>query len=572
MATWAASVSVGLAPTTYAAASPWAAAATVLAAAGLLVGAVVVLRGARTRDGSLSRRWRALATLSVLLAAAWLAPLVVGQQEWPELARSLAMVSVPFVLPLLVHLLVVVSREPDHRRPTGPLVGVAYVVTGGAVIVRAVFYDPLRDLDCWANCTVNAFLLRPLPGFAQAADVAILSSALLVSAVAVALGVRRMVTATPTARGRIGILLMPVMLAVAADGGYASLRLFATAEDPTNPWFAGVHLARAGSLLALGVGLVAVVVRLHDRRRAVDRLVEVLIPLRQPTAARDLLAVALSDPGVQVLYWLEERGQYVDAAGRFVEPPPGRPVTSVERGGRRVAAVVHDRVLDDPWRLGGDLGAATRLALDNERLRAAVLAQLIDLRASRARIVRAADESRSRIERDLHDGAQQSLVGLLFEVRMALAEAQDANHPDPAEVARLSAAVAEAEESVRDLRELAHGIYPAVLDEAGLGAALTTLAERALIPVRLESLPEERLDETSERTAYAVVQTIVDDLTREGVSALTVRVASADRSVRVEADAVPKDGYEHLTDRVGAVGGSVTVCGDRLTAEIPCAS
>jgi signal transduction histidine kinase len=111
-----------------------------------------------------------------------------------------------------------------------------------------------------------------------------------------------------------------------------------------------------------------------------------------------------------------------------------------------------------------------------------------------------------------------------------------------------------------------------VLDEAGLGAALTTLAERALIPVRLESLPEERLDETSERTAYAVVQTIVDDLTREGVSALTVRVASADRSVRVEADAVPKDGYEHLTDRVGAVGGSVTVCGDRLTAEIPCAS
>src|SRR5207249_4829505 len=147
-------------------------------------------------------------------------------------------------------------------------------------------------------------------------------------------------------------------------------------------------------------------------------------------------------------------------------------------------------------------GAAARLALENERLQAELRAQLAELRASRARIVSAGDEERRRLERDLHDGAQQRLLSLGLALQLARAKLG----PDANGAAEL---VAEADGELRaaldELRELARGIHPAVLSEQGLAAALKTLAERSPILVTIAEVPDQRLSTPAEAAAYFLV-------------------------------------------------------------------
>ena len=156
-------------------------------------------------------------------------------------------------------------------------------------------------------------------------------------------------------------------------------------------------------------------------------------------------------------------------------------------------------MLDDP-RLVEEIAATARLALDNGRLQAQNRAQLQDLRASRARIVERGDAGRRRLERDLHDGAQQRLVSLALSLR--LAQLEDGANPD---ITALREAEAGVRQALDELRGLASGLYPAALTEEGLGAALEALAEQAASPLMLRRLPQERLEPSVEAAAYFVV-------------------------------------------------------------------
>ena len=166
---------------------------------------------------------------------------------------------------------------------------------------------------------------------------------------------------------------------------------------------------------------------------------------------------------------------------------------------RPLAALIHDPALDPG--LVRAAAAAAGMAIDNARLHAEVRAQLEEVRASRQRIVEAGDRERRRVERNLHDGAQQRLAALA----LSLAMLRDRDGADPAQTASLAQALAELKQAIGELRELARGIHPAILTEEGLPAAVESLADRSPVPVRVTADFEARLPEPVEAVAYFVV-------------------------------------------------------------------
>jgi signal transduction histidine kinase len=234
-----------------------------------------------------------------------------------------------------------------------------------------------------------------------------------------------------------------------------------------------------------------------------------------------------------------------------------------------VALLAHrPGLLDDPG-LVEEIAATARLALDNERLQAQNRAQLQDLRASRARIVERGDAERRRLERDLHDGAQQRLVSLALSLR--LAQLEDGADPD---ITALREAEAEVRQALEELRGLARGLYPTALTEEGLGAALEALAEQAASPLMLRRLLQERLEPSVEAAAYFVV---AKTLQRSQPRRAAVDTVHADGRlvVEVETDEEPPQELTDLEDRVGALNGRLLVQtapqgGTRIRAELPC--
>jgi signal transduction histidine kinase len=291
-----------------------------------------------------------------------------------------------------------------------------------------------------------------------------------------------------------------------------------------------------------------------------------------PGSLQAALAQAVGDPELQIAYWLPDAEHDVDATGRLVPEPvasPGRAVTALVRDGRRIAVVSHTAALPD---LERELGAAVRLALENERLQAQALAQLDQLRASRVRIVETGDAERRRLERDLHDGAQQRLLALSYDLRLARASAQaDGDSPTGS---LLTEATDHARAALGDLRELAHGIYPAILSEAGLAAALASLADAAPLPVELHTVAEGRHPAAVETAAYLLVAEALQDAADRAATHATVSAIQDSRRLVVT---VQDDGSDRtssmvqLADRVGALDGRLAVEPRRLRAELPCA-
>ena len=297
---------------------------------------------------------------------------------------------------------------------------------------------------------------------------------------------------------------------------------------------------------------------------------------------RDVLARALHDPGLELAYWVPDRRRYVDAARDAVELPgegSTRVATIIERGGDPLAAIVHDRALLEDPRLMQSVSATAGLLLENERLQAELRAQLAELRRSRARIVRSGDEERRRLERDLHDGAQQRLLGLGMGLQLIHARVEVGS-----DVAEL---VDEVEEelgrALQELRELARGIHPAVLTEQGLPAAVQVLAERTRVPVRV-AVPNVQLPPAVETAAYFVVAESLANVSKYAQATQAwVTVANENGSARVEVrddgigGAAPEEGsgLQGLADRVGALGGELRIeskpgAGTRIVAELPC--
>jgi signal transduction histidine kinase len=320
--------------------------------------------------------------------------------------------------------------------------------------------------------------------------------------------------------------------------------------------------------------------RVRMARGAVAKLVLELGAAPEPGRVRDALARALGDPKLRVAFWVPERNGYVDADGRSVELSPE--ATVVERSGRRVAALEHDPALAGQRELLESVAAAAALALENERLNAELRARLEDLRASRARIVEAGETERRRIERNLHDGAQQRLVS----IAMALGLMERKLETDPAAVAPiLHEAREDLATALQELRELSQGIHPSLLTERGLEAALGELPLRTSVPLELDVSIGERLPVQVEAAAYYVVSEALANVTKYArATAVRVRVDRVDSGAVVEvaddgvggADGSRGSGLRGLADRVEALGGRFAIVspagrGTVVRAEIPCA-
>ena len=244
--------------------------------------------------------------------------------------------------------------------------------------------------------------------------------------------------------------------------------------------------------------------------------------------------------------------------------------------------MVHDPVLLDQPALLEAAGSAARLALENERMRAQLRAQLTELRDSRARIVLAADTERRRIERDLHDGAQQRLLGIGIGLQLLKSRLDESD----ATAGLVGELEAEIESALRELRDLARGIHPAVLTDEGLDAAVQTLADRAPLPVSVR-VAVDRLPQHVETTIYFLVSEALTnvvkharathaevEIARRGAG---VTVTVADDGIGDATIGADGSGLRSLADRVAAADGQVRIesdsqTGTRLMAEIPCAS
>ncbi len=317
---------------------------------------------------------------------------------------------------------------------------------------------------------------------------------------------------------------------------------------------------------------------------AVSELLHKLGDGQDDAGLRELLSRALGDRSLQVVYWLEDSGQWVDAAGHPAELPdpddPARAWAPVERDGRRVGAIIHDRSLCEDEELVRSVAVAAGLSIENERLQAQLRARVDELRRSRARIVEAGTAERRRLERNLHDGAQQRLVALSLTMR--LAQTRLRADPDGAEQL-LGGAQEELGRALEELRELARGIHPAVLSDRGLAAALEGLAGRSSVPVELDGTPPERLPAPVEAAAYFVVAEALTNVVKyANATQARVSVSRNNGHAVVEvaddgiggADPGRGSGLRGLADRVAALDGKLVLsspegAGTLLRAEIP---
>jgi signal transduction histidine kinase len=549
--------------TTYAAALPAARVADIAAGLGLLVAGGLASTQPNTRR---------LGMLAMLAGVAWFGADWEGAESAPPLLRSLGTVVTPFTLALAVHLALALPAGRLRSRPARAVVATAYAIAAAVSIGWALFRDPLLDLYCWRNCRDNEFLVHADAGLASTLDDIWLWSVLAIALGLIAFGVHRLLAASGPGRRTMLPLLGPAMLVGASEAAYAVALMRTPLEDPERAGFAAIFLTRSLSYTMLALGLAWTVLRVPRTRARVARLANDLGAAPPPGTLREALATALGDPDIEVLYPRRHSGELIDEDGRPTElPPAGRAVARITRGDRPLALVLHDPALVDEPELERALGSAAKLSVENEALRAEALGQLRELQASRTRVVETGDAARRRLERNLHDGAQQRLLALSYDLRLALAGAADER--DAGLVSLLDAAADETETALDELRELAQGIYPAILTEAGLAPALATLADDAPLPVELGEVPPERQPAAVETTAYVVVAEAIDDAARRGATFLTARVRRNEGRLvlAVEDDGAARSSrLVHLADRVGALGGSLDVGDTTLRAEIPC--
>ena len=402
------------------------------------------------------------------------------------------------------------------------------------------------------------------------------------AALFIVLVARRLRRATPRARW----VLTPVLVGVVAAALWAVYNsVVAFSTRPPSFVAHNIFWWQIAGVIALPVALFFGLIRSRLAHADVGDLV-LRLEKTPPGEIRDALAEALHDPTLEVVFWLPERGAYVDADGRPVELPEeghDRAVMYLEHDDEPLAALIHDPTLRYEPELIDAAAAAARLALENARLQAELQAQLAKVKESRARIVAAGDEQRRRIERDLHDGAQQRLVALALELKSAERRLDGGADPD---VERLLASAAEeVQVAVEELRQLAGGIHPGILTQGGLAVALAALANKAPVPVTVDT-ELDRLQPELEATAYFVASEALTNVAKHAhASSASIRACVESGKLVIEvadngvggAAANGGTGLRGLADRVEAQGGRLRIesppgGGTRITGEIPCAS
>jgi signal transduction histidine kinase len=485
---------------------------------------------------------------------------------------------------LVAHSVLAYPSGRVNGRPERALMKVGYASMLLFPLAILLVYDgsePLRFMNpapreslllVWSNGELAVQLQKAFVVFAWG----------ILAAIFIALNLRRLARATPRARR----ILAPLLLASVVFALRAVFEgVFTFAERPSEILYIYLFWWQVAGFVALPLALLAGMLR---ARLARARVAELVLELERapPHELRRALARTLGDPMLELALWLPERQEYVDTQGRPLTLPEngsGRTVTILEHEGEPVAALVHDTTLVDEPKLLRASAAAARLALENARLQAEMRAQLAEVQQSRVRIVAAADEERRRIERDLHDGAQQRLVALALELRGAQRRLGDRADPELDLV--LAEAVDELKVAVDELRELARGVHPAILTEDGLAAALESLVSRTPFPVSLE-VSQGRFPAQVEATAYFVACEALANILKHAQASRALVTAVTRNGllvVRVEDDGVGGahadggTGLRGLADRVEALGGRLAVVspvggGTQVIGEIPCGS
>ncbi|HWJ53392.1 MAG TPA: histidine kinase [Propionibacteriaceae bacterium] len=502
-----------------------------------------------------------------LAGVTWLVP---GLAGWPRLPVELATIAdgwgngVPALVVIGVAPLLL-ERVPRWLWPVA--------LAGGLVASasRLFLIDPFLDVSCWRNCRHNPLAIAGTeslgPWLARVGGLVVLVCAVVVC-VRWARGWRTKTAGDRTAGiGAVCLLLGSTLPAL--------LQMFVPEGRDATAYLLCFLAAQLGAVVLAGS-----LVRdrlLHWRLSTrLTRLASTLPSSPPPGGLTEALRSALPDPRLEIRYWAPDRDTWLDSEGVEVSAP-GRDdrVTLVSRGPKWVAAMLHSAAVDSR-RIERALGPAMRLALENEQLRAATLAELTELRQSRARLVERGSLERRRLERNLHDGAQQRVVSLVLLVRMLKSAATE-----PGALTLIQQAEKLIQAIMDELRRVARGIHPAMLSDSGLAGAVRDLAETSTdVAVSVEGLESTRYRPIIEVTAYQVVAAALADARARRASSVVVS-ASGDAGalvLDVQDDAAPGPGpaVADLAVQVGALAGRLLVdhdgMGSRVRLDLPCGS
>jgi signal transduction histidine kinase len=498
--------------------------------------------------------------VAVGLSIATLATLVPLWAAWSWLVPAVraAMLAAPPVATIGVAL---VATAWTEGRGVGAarLLRAGALLAGAAALVHLVGYDPFADPGCGRTCDRAQPLLEGL--LTTRTAVALSCSLTVAAAVGAAVAVRRVREPQPPALVLATVFIALVSLAVGAVVRWAT-------------WGGDATWGVVWLLLPVAVALVAAAVCIAEGRswRTRAAVARIVTRLSAPEGGLGALSGGIRDAHFAV----PDSARWVDAAGDDVGAVGARTKHVVLfDDASPVLRLVLARGADE-----GDVVAAltpaSRLSLRNAQLSAVALARLADVRASQRRVVATADAERRRIERDLHDGAQQRLIGVCFQLGIARTRV------DAATASTLHAAERRVRQALARLRELAHGMFPRVLAEEGLVAALEELVSASPTTVTLDADLEGPVDPEMAMAAYAtVVGTLrlasgASDRPRARIS-----VARIDDDLVVQMELQAGSGvdpdFTEVADRVGAVGGRLMVSstpggGVSVSAVIPCAS
>jgi signal transduction histidine kinase len=450
---------------------------------------------------------------------------------------------------------------------------------GSALVGSAVPVLFTRSCGCTTPHPRDVFLIAEAPAVATSVEV-VAGVGLIVAAAGIAVLLVRRWLASSGAQRRI---IAPVLWTGAALVAAVSLLVLLQVTGAPTAAQNAVTVVSAATIAAVPFAFLAGLLRMRTTRAdIVGGLVGNLESAG--SSIRETIATALGDPSLELIYWRAEKAEYVTADGgpaRLPTGDPSRAVAEIERDGRPIAAMIFDATLADEPELIAAVSSAGALALDNERLQAELRARIAELEESRARVLDAELAERRRIERDLHDGAQQRFVSL----SMTLALLDRGLAGAGAERQLLASAREQLDLGLGELRELARGIHPALLTERGLAPAIEALAARAPLDVRVLEVPDERLPAQVETAAYFIVsESLTNAAKHASAAAATVRIGRANGTAVVEvsddgvggADPTRGSGLRGLVDRLAALDGALEVesptgGGTRVQARIPCA-